>query len=93
MSICWDMFTVCPWMVDIRRATSSEIRSDLMRAKRRHLPANTSGLGDMLARGGEVPSEGTSLLFLAAQTCGAGYRSEKAPTESIDRVRPNRAPI
>ena len=67
MSIREDIFTVCPSMADIRRASP-----------------NTSGLEDVLGRGGEAPSEGT------AHSRGLGSRAERVVMGSIGRIRLNR---
>ena len=61
-SICRDIFAVRPWMLDLRRASPTELRSALLRAKKRLPPSNTSGLEDALGQGGEAPSDGTLLL-------------------------------
>ena len=76
-----------PWMVDIRRAATGEIRSALLRAKRHLPPANSPGQEDVFGRGGDVPREGTSVLFTAA-----GPRTEQVAMEPIGRIRLNRAP-
>ena len=54
--------------------------------------ANTSGLSDILDQGGEVPSEGTSLLLMAALTGGTGSQAERVAMELLDRIRLSRAP-
>ena len=91
-SICRDTFVVCPWMAQLRRASPSEVRSALLRAKKRLPPSNTSGLEDVLGQGGEVPSEGASLLLMTAQFSGSGSQAEKVALESVDRLRLSRAP-
>ena len=69
---CKDIFDVWPGMVDSRRAATPELRSPLLRVKK-HLPqATLSGTEDAFGREGEVPTEGTPLLFMAAQSCGDG---------------------
>ena len=80
------------WMVDLRRASSAELRSALLRAKK-HLPqSNTSGLEVVLGQGSEVPSDGTSLLSTAARMCGSGTRADQVATVSVGRIRLSRAP-
>ena len=79
-------------MVQLRRASPSEVRSALLRVKKHLPPSNTSGLEDVLGQGGEVPSEGTSLLLMTAQFSGAGSQAEKVALESVDRLRLSRAP-
>ena len=51
-STCRDIFAACPRMVDLRRAAAAEIRSSLMRVKKRLPPSNASGLGDVLGQAG-----------------------------------------
>ena len=85
--ICRDIFTVCPWLTELRRASPSELRTALARAKKRLPPPNTSGIEDVLGHGGEAPSDGTSLLPLTARFSGAGTQAEKVALESVDRIR------
>ena len=92
MSICQDIFTVRPRMADVRRAAPGEIRSALPCVKHHLTPANASGLEDVIGRGGKDPLGGTSLLLMAAQTCGAGSRAEQEAMEPIDRIRLSRTP-
>ena len=47
-SICRDIFVVCPWMVELRRASPGEVRSALLRVKKHLPPSNSSGLEDVL---------------------------------------------
>ena len=54
-SVCRDIFTACPWMVELRRAPPSDLRAVLARVKKRLPPSNLSGLEDVLGRGGEAP--------------------------------------
>ena len=91
-SICRDIFVVCPWMVRLRQASPGEVRSALRRVKKHLPPSNASGLEDVLGQGGEVPSEGTSLLLMTAQMSGPGSQAEKVAMESVDRIRLSRAP-
>ena len=87
-----DIFLIRPWMVDLRRASSAELRSALLRVKE-HLPlSNTSGLDAALGQGSEVPPDRTSLLSMAARMCGSGTRAEQVVMESVDRIRLRRAP-
>ena len=79
-------------MTEVRRASPAEFRAALVRVKK-HLPSsNTSGIEDVLGRGGEVPSDGASLLLMAAQFSGSGAQAEKVALESVDRIRLSRAP-
>ena len=41
---------------------------------------------------GEVPLEGASLPFMAAQTRGAGSRAQQVALASVDRISLGRAP-
>ena len=91
-SICRDIFVVCPWMVHLRQASPNDIRVALRRVKRHLPPSNSSGLEDVLGQGGEIPSEGTSLLLMTAQFSGTGSQAEKVALESVDRLRLSRAP-
>ena len=74
-----DIFVVCPCMVDLRCASAVELRSALLRG------GHSSGLEEMLGRGSEAPSGGTSLLLTSAQMCGRRM-------ESAGSIRPSRAP-
>ena len=65
LSICTDLFVVCPLRGDVRRASPIELRRVILRVKNPSAP-DASGLEDILGRGGEVPAEGTSLLPMAA---------------------------
>ena len=78
--------------VDLRRASSVELRSALLRVKKHLPPANTSGLEDVLGQGSEVPSDGTSPLLTSAHMRGFGTRAEQVATKSVDRFRLSRAP-
>ena len=55
-------------------------------------PANTSGLEDVLGRGGDVPSDGACSFLITAQFSGAGEPAAPAAKESVDRFRLRRAP-
>ena len=70
----------------------TELRSALLRVKKRRPPSNASGLDDVLGQGGDVPSDGTSLLVMTAQFPGAGTRAEGVAMESVVRIRLGRAP-
>ena len=72
--VCKDIFLACPWVVEIRRASTSDLRRALLRVTKHFPPANTSRLEDVSGRAGEVPTEGTSLLMMAPQTCVSGFR-------------------
>ena len=61
-----DVFVACPWTGDLRRASSVELRSALLRVMKHLPPANSPGLEDVLGRGCEAPSGGTSLLLTSA---------------------------
>ena len=78
--------------MDIRRAALGEIHTAKVRVKRHLRSANTPGLGDVLGRGAEAPSGGTSLSFMAAKSYGPGSRSVEVAVEPIGRSRLNRAP-
>ena len=92
MATCEDICTACPRVVDIRRAASGDTGSASLRVLRHRPPANASGSEDVRGRGSEVPSEGTSLLLLAARACGTGPRAGQVAVEPIGRIRLNRAP-
>ena len=83
---------VCRWIVELRRARPSGLRTALERVKKHLPPSNMSGVEDVLGHGGDVPSASTSLLLMAAQISGAGNQAEKVATESVDRIRLSRAP-
>ena len=51
-SIYRGMFVVCPGMAQLRRASSGEVRSALLRVKEPLPPSNTSGLEDVLGQRG-----------------------------------------
>ena len=89
---CKDIFAACPWMVELRRAFPADLRSALLRAKKHLAPADTSGLEGVLGQGSEVPSTGTSLFLMTAQTSRAGAQAEKADVESAGRIRLSRSP-
>ena len=72
-----DIFDVCLWMAGIRRASTRELRSALLRVKKLRPRANLPGLEDALGLEGEVPTEGTSLPLMAAQSRGTGSRAGK----------------
>ena len=67
MSICKDIFAARPRAAELRRATPSDLRSTLLRVKKHLAQANAPSLEDVLGQGSEVPSDGTSLLLMAAQ--------------------------
>ena len=92
MAMCEGISAVLPWMSDIRRAAPREIRSALSRVMHQLPPTNSPGLEDGLGRGGDLPSEGGSLVVTAAQTRKVGSRAEQVAVESIDRIRLSRAP-
>ena len=87
-----NIFFVRPWMVDLRCAPFVELRSALLRAKEHLPPANTSGSEDVLGRGSEALSGGTSLFLTSAQICGSGTRAEQVAMEAVDPIRFRRAP-
>ena len=91
-SVCRDIFVVRPWMGELRRASRTDLRTALVRAKKHLPPSNSPGLEDVLGQGGEVPSDGTSLLLTTAQFSSAGAQAEKVAMESADRIRLSRAP-
>ena len=91
-SIRRDIFAARPWMVALRRASPTELRSALLREKKRPLPWNKSGPEDVLGQGGEALSDGMSLLLMAAQFSGVGAQAERVAMESVGRVRLSRAP-
>ena len=76
----------------MRRAPPASLRSALFRVKKHLAPADTSGLEDVLGRGSEAPSDGTSLSLMTAQLSGGSTHAEKEAMESADRIRPSRAP-
>ena len=78
-------------MVELRRASPSELRSALLRVQKRLPPSNTSGLEDVLGQGGEAPPDGTSLLLTSAQFPGAGAQAARVAMESVGRTRPSSA--
>ena len=53
-----DIFNICPRMAEIRRASTSDLRSALLRVKKHLPPANTPGLEAVLGRAGVAQSEG-----------------------------------
>ena len=91
-SVCRDIFSVCPWVAELRRASPAELRTALLCVKKHHPPPNASGLEDVLGRGDEVPSDSTSLLLMTAQFPGAGAQAGKVALESVDRFCLSRAP-
>ena len=92
VSICKDISAASPRMLELRRATPSELRSALARVRKHLAPANTSGLEDALRQGGEGPSDRASLLLTTAQFSGAGTQAKKVAIESVDRICIGRAP-
>ena len=87
--ICLDMFVARPWMVEIRRASRTEVRRGMSRAERNPPTGNASGLEDTLGRGGEVPIDGTPPLSITPRSCRAGSRAGKVATEFLARIRLN----
>ena len=87
-----DIFVARQWMYDLRREPLVELRSALLRVQVHFALANTSGLEDVLGRGSEVPSDGTSLSLMSAQMCGPGTRAGRVASDSADRLRLSRAP-
>ena len=71
LSICKDIFALCPCMVDIRRAPPRDLCQGILRAKKRPPPTNSSGLEDILGRGGEVLLWSVPLLLMTAQAWGS----------------------
>ena len=71
-----DMFIVSPRTVESRRASPSDLRTALIRAKKQLPPSNMSGIEGVLGHGGEVPSDGASLLPMTARSSGAGTKAE-----------------
>ena len=91
-SVCRDISPVCPRMTEVRRASPAELRTALVRVKKRPPPPKTYGIEDALGYGGEVPPDGTSLLLMTAQLPGSGTQAEKVALESAGRIRLSRAP-
>ena len=87
-----DVFVSCIGMVELRRASSAELRGASLRVKERSPLADASGLEDALGPGGEVPSDGKYFLLMSAQTCGSGTRADRVALGSVDRIRLSRAP-
>ena len=46
-SVCRDIFSACPWMTGVRRASPAELRAALVRVKKHLPPPNTSGVEDV----------------------------------------------
>ena len=86
-----DIFLVCPWMAELRRAPPTEMRSDLQRVRKHLAPANASGLEDVLGQDTDVPSDGTSFLLTFAHFSGSGTQAGKDAAEPVDRTRLSRA--
>ena len=91
-SVCRYISTVCPWVVEVRRASPSDLRAALVRVKKHLPPSNMPGLEDALGFGGEAPPDSASLLLMTAQISGAGTQDEKVAMESVGRIRLSRAP-
>ena len=72
--MCKDIFGACPRIVEIRRASTPELRRAVLRVKGRAPPADLSGPGDASGRGGKVLTQGTPPLLMATQ-----LRGEVAP--------------
>ena len=70
----------------------SDLRSALVRVKKRLPPSNMSGLEDALGHEGEAPSDSTWLLLMTTQISGAGTQAEKVAMGSVGRIRLSRAP-
>ena len=87
-----DIFSVCPRMVKLTRASSGELRSALLKVKKHLAPADTPGLEDVLGQGCDIPSGGTSFLLMLAQLSGAGRPAERVAMESADSIRLGRVP-
>ena len=77
-------------MVDIRRASTPELRGASLRVEKHLPPSNASLLEDVLECDGELPTEEASLLLMAAQTCEAGSRSERVALEFVGHIRLSR---
>ena len=79
-------------IVEIRRSPKFQLRQGISRM-RKHFPvANLTGLGDILAQGEAVPTDGTSSLWMAAHARCAGSQAERVVMELLDRIRLSRAP-
>ena len=72
-----DMFIVSPRTVESRRASPSDLRTALIRAKKQLPPSNMSGIEDVLGSGGEAPSDGASFLLMTAPFSGAGTQADR----------------
>ena len=81
--ICQDFFFCAPWMVGIRRALSIDVCPGFLRVKKHLPPAYFPGSEDILGRGGEVLTGGTSLFLAAAHTFSIGSPAERVATESL----------
>ena len=46
-SVCRDIFSACPWITGVRRASPAELRAALVRVKKHLPPPNTSGVEDV----------------------------------------------
>ena len=79
-----DVVAAYPWMVDLRRASSAELRSALLRVKKHWPPAGTSGSEDASGQGSETPSDVTSLLRFSR---GAGDHGSRGLHPSKSRAK------
>ena len=70
LSISKVTFASRPWSMEIRRPSFIDLRHVILRVKKCLPLSNDAGLEDMLRGGGEVPTEGTSVLVVATQNCG-----------------------
>ena len=61
-------------MAEIRRASTSDLRSALRWVKKHLPPANAPGLDAVLGRAGVASQEEAQLHLLAATNCGGGSR-------------------
>ena len=92
MSVRNDIFVVCAWMVELRRACPGELRNALPLARKHLAPANSSGLEDVLVQGSAFPSDGTALSLMTAQFSGVGSPGERVALESVEHIRLSRDP-
>ena len=80
------MLIARPRLIGIRLASSSQVRQAILRMKK-HLP-----LVNILAQGGEVPSNGTSLPLMASQYGCAVSQLKRVALKSLGCIWPRRAP-
>ena len=85
-----DIVVECPWVVELRRASSGEVRSASLRVADTS-PVELLRFGGCLGQRGEDPSEGASLPLMTAQFSGAGSTAEKVALESVNQLRLSRA--